>query len=58
MKIWGYGPSDITDSDPSGTRDLPLFYLSGLNDNFGGMPVCLYVYSGNNWVPCYWDWLA
>jgi len=56
-KLYGYSPSTISQTDPSSTRDIPAFQISGMSDSFGALPVCLYVYSGSQWVPCESSWL-
>jgi len=58
VKIFGYSPSSVSHTDPSGTRDLPVFQISGMSSSFGAIPVCLYVYSSNTWVPCHHNWLS
>ena len=51
-KIWGYSPTGVNDfSQNTAQRELPLYQISGMNAQFGGLPVCLYEYSGNKWQP-------
>jgi len=57
VKIFGYSPSSTIDNSPSSCRDIPAYRMSGMSDSFGALPVCLYVYSGSEWVPCQSSWL-
>jgi hypothetical protein len=57
VKIFGYSPSSISHTSPSTMRDIPAYQMSGMSSSFGALPVCLYVYSGTQWVPCEAGWL-
>ena len=57
QKLYGFSPSSITHTNPTSTRDIPAFQISGMSESFGAIPVCLYCYSGNQWVPLESDWL-
>jgi len=49
-EIEGWSPSSATDDTHTSTRNALVFQVSGLAVG-GALAVCMYYYSGNQWIP-------
>jgi hypothetical protein len=49
-KVWGPAPSSAIDTTTTQTRDALVFQVSGSLPG-GALAVCMFYYSGNQWVP-------
>ena len=49
-EITGYSPSSAIDNNHRNLRNALVFQVSGLTVG-GALAVCMYYYSGNEWVP-------
>ena len=59
LNIWGYlfsGSTYTIKLDVGTLRIAPTGAAEA--ESPGAIPVCLFVYSSNKWVPCYHDWLS